>query len=100
MKIRVPYQEGAKGKLRGVEELLEQELQEIRSCPRGGLLHILFYVDEPIKVIVASMEVLSCIAKRFPDYRPKAILSNTVPAAKLAIEIEFGSFRDIGKGFV
>ena len=99
MKIKVPYQEGRKGRLRGIEELLDQELQDIKRCPTGRLLYILFYVDEPIKVILASMEVLNCITKRFPEYRPKSILTNTIPSPMQAIEIEFGSFRDIGREF-
>ena len=81
------------------EKIIEERLRSLSGCPNGSLLYICFNTDRPIKAISAGMVVLGCIKKKFPQYAPSAVLINTLPSQKLTIEIEFGSFMDIGKAF-
>lgn len=75
-------------------------LKGVSVSAEDTLLYICFHVDVPVKTIVASMVILSCIQKKFPEYKPTAIFINTLPSPSLEIDIEFGNFRDIGKAFI
>jgi len=81
------------------EQRIMEQLDQISSCPEASLLYICFHVDLPIKTVLASVVILNCIKKKFPDYQPKAMFINTLPSPALAIDIEFGNFRDIARAF-
>ena len=110
MKITIPYEPAlaSDGKSYGevktreieLEQAIKRELQEVSVSNEDTLLHICFRVDTPIRGLAACMFLLRCIRERFPQYEPKAMLVQTVPSVTLAVDIEFGSFRDIGKGFI
>jgi len=110
MKISIPYnpalsstetsRERKEKRDTEVAQAIKEQLDTISVGPEDSLLHICFLVDTPIRVIIACMFVLRCIRERFPHYEPKAVLINTMPSPSLAVEIEFGSFRDIGRSFV
>ena len=107
MKTTIAYHPGfndfyvdAKKMELNVERTVMAGLEGISLGAEDTLVNITYRVDVPVKIVVASTVLLACITKRFPKFRPKAMLIHSVPSPALAIDIEFGSFRDIGRAFV
>lgn len=107
MKVTIPYQASFSGETinaktmeREVEASIMKGLERVKFTKATSLVYICFRVDVPVKMVVAGTVILQCIRRKFPEFEPKALFINNVPSPALVVEIEFGSFSDLGDAFL